>query len=247
MERRDWWLEFFSEPWLDLQATWWSDDENREQAERVQRLLHLPPSAHVLDVPCGDGRIALELAAAGHHVTAVDVSPSLLEAGRANATERGLDVEWVERDMRQFSSDGEFDAAFCWWGSFGFFEDEENARFADVVARSLKPRGRFLIETQVLETLLPRFKERFWAEKGGTLVLDERRWDHERSRLDTGWTFVRDGVAEKRHTSMRLYSYRELALLLESAGFSSIEGFDSQTLEPFALGASRLALVARKG
>jgi SAM-dependent methyltransferase len=174
-------------------------------------------------------------------------APSLLEAGRANAVERGLDVQWVQRDMRQLSWDGEFDAAFCWWGSFGFFEDEENARFADVVARSPKPGGRFLIETRVLETLLPRFKERFWTEKAGILVLDQRRWDHERGRLDTGWTSVRDGVAEKRHTTMRLYSYLELALLLESAGFSSIEGFDSHTLEPFALDASRLALVARKG
>jgi SAM-dependent methyltransferase len=245
-EGRDWWRSFFSGHWLYLQGAWWSEEENREQADHVQRLLQLRESARVLDVPCGEGRLALELAARGHHVTAVDVTLPFLEEAKHKAAERGLDVEWVHRDMRRLAWDAEFDAAICWWGSFGYFSDADNARFVEAVAGALKPGGRFLVETLVLETLLPNFQARDWSKSGDTLILEERQWSHDDSRVEAQWTFVRDGVVEKRGSSIRTYSYRELAAVLKSAEFSSTEAFDSQTLEPFRLGASRLAVVATK-
>jgi SAM-dependent methyltransferase len=55
----------------------------------------------VLDVGAGTGRVALELARAGHSVTALDREPELLDALRARAA--GLDVETVVADAAGFA------------------------------------------------------------------------------------------------------------------------------------------------
>jgi SAM-dependent methyltransferase len=58
-------------------------------------------AANVLDIGAGTGRVALDLARAGHRVTALDSDQALLSA----LTERagGLPVEAVHADGRQFS------------------------------------------------------------------------------------------------------------------------------------------------
>lgn len=55
-----------------------------------------------LDLACGAGRNAIWLAERGWHVTAVDFSGAALEAARRLAARRGVDVEWVEADVRRW-------------------------------------------------------------------------------------------------------------------------------------------------
>jgi hypothetical protein len=98
------------------------------------------------------------------------------------------------------------------------------------------------------ETIFPSYRDRLWRAAGEILVLTENQYDHESGRIDADWTVVAPGgQRETRHSSIRLYTYRELVALLRAAGFAHVEGFDAEDLEPFALGASRLWLVATKG
>ncbi|HWX96935.1 MAG TPA: class I SAM-dependent methyltransferase [Solirubrobacteraceae bacterium] len=54
----------------------------------------------ILEIGAGSGRVALDLAAAGHEVTALDLDDRLLDSLRARAS--GLDVEAVCADARSF-------------------------------------------------------------------------------------------------------------------------------------------------
>ena len=202
----------------------------------------------MLDVPCGAGRLALELAAWGYDVTGIDQSARLIEAARQEAEQRDLQVDFRHGDMRDLPEDGQYDGLVCLWNSFGYFDDAGNLDFLRAVFRSLKPRGRLALDTPLMETLLHGIVDepRVWTEVGDLLALEERGFDHETGRLDSAWTFIRDGVREVRDMSIRLYTYRELVAMLEEAGFGEHEAYGSLEFEPFELGAPWLYLVTTK-
>jgi SAM-dependent methyltransferase len=61
----------------------------------------------ILDLGCGTGRVALDLAGRGHDVTAVDSEPSFTSALAARARERGLRVRAETADVRSFALTGQ--------------------------------------------------------------------------------------------------------------------------------------------
>ena len=83
-------------------------------------------------------------------------------------------------------------------------------------------------------------------EIAGIKVDIEHRYDHEQGRMFNDFTFTRDGIEDKRPSSQRAYTYRELTELLPDAGFELVAAYGSLTEEPFNLGAHRLLLVSRK-
>lgn len=242
----EWWTEFFSGLWLDVQRRAMSEEATRTEADFIHKLLQLQPGFRVLDVPCGNGRLSIELASRGCYVTGVDITGPLLEDAQRKATERGLALTLDQRDMRDLPWEAEFDAAFCFWWSFGFFDDTNNAAFLRAVSRILKPGGRFLVDTHIAETILPGFQERGWTRVGETMVLEERRYDQIQSRLELEWTLIEDGKVVKCPSSFRIYTYRELCQLLREAGFTDFEGYDKFSQATFRLGSRMLALVAKK-
>src|SRR3954470_6903315 len=56
----------------------------------------------LLDVGCGTGRVALDLAERGHEVTAVDAERAFVDELARRARERGLRVDSVVADARSF-------------------------------------------------------------------------------------------------------------------------------------------------
>lgn len=67
-------------------------EEASEQLDALLDLMDPPTHADVLDLPCGVGRHAVELADRGHRVTAVDRTEPLLETARERAREAGVAV-----------------------------------------------------------------------------------------------------------------------------------------------------------
>ena len=81
---------------------------------------------------------------------------------------------------------------------------------------------------------------------GDLLALEERTFDHVTSRVESEWTLVKDGQTEKKSLSIRLYTFRELSLLLERTGFADHRAYGSLDREPFGLGSTWLYLVTTK-
>ncbi|HVL80244.1 MAG TPA: class I SAM-dependent methyltransferase [Actinomycetota bacterium] len=237
----DWYESFFDGAWRDVQPQMWTPEQTRSQVDAIERLCELDAPADVLDVPCGTGRHSVELATRGHRVTGVDRSERFLSLARAHPSE----VTWERRDMRDLPWTDAFDAAVCFWGSFGYFDDDGNFAFLAAVRRALRDGGRMLIDTHVVESLLPRFEPRRWDRSGDTLLVQEAEWDHASGRIESEWTFVTAGHTRTDRLSIRLYTYRELTELLSEAGFTSWTGYATLDGEPFELGSQRLHMVAR--
>lgn len=84
----------------------WHDLEcgRYEQDLPLWRELAAQAGGPVLDLGAGSGRVSLDLARAGHEVTALDLDPLLLTALRDRATAAGLAVETVHADARHFAN-----------------------------------------------------------------------------------------------------------------------------------------------
>lgn len=96
-----------------------------------------PPGRATLELGCGEGRVARDLAARGHHVTGIDASPTLLEAAReADPGGRYLLADAADLPFE--------DASFDLVVAFNSLMDIENMPDAVAdVARVLEPGGRF--------------------------------------------------------------------------------------------------------
>lgn len=244
---QEWWKDFFSGLIVDFWRAAMPPEATSAEADFFVRHLALPPGARVLDVACGDGRLALELARRGLRVTGVDISEDFLAAGRRSAEVEGLAVEWRLSDMRDLPWSDEFDGAFCGGSSFGFLGDAGDRDFVQAVARTLKPGARFAIDAvKAAEVLAAHFRERHAMEVGGIRFEAENVYDPAAGWMESRYALASGDRREVRFARHRIYTYREVEAMLQEAGFGEIQGFGSLAGEPFTPGASRLIFVAAR-
>ena len=96
-----------------------------------------------LDVACGSGNATIPAARSGAKVTGLDLTPPLLEAGRREAAEAGVEIEWVEGDAEALPfEDASFDVVIS---VFGIMFAPDHRRAAEEAARVLEPGGRLVL------------------------------------------------------------------------------------------------------
>jgi len=217
--------ELFDQDYLDFYLPALSDEVTDAQAGLIWQLLALQPGASVLDLACGHGRIANRLAHRGARVTGLDVTPLFLDRARADAAARGVTVDYVEGDMRAIPWSDRFDAVVSWFTAYGYFDDEQNRGVLAQVYTALLPGGRFLIELNHKDGLLPTWSDATVARAGDALLIDERRWDPLTGRSNNWRTIVRDGTVRRVFFFTRLFSFTELRDWLHQAGFDRVDGF----------------------
>jgi SAM-dependent methyltransferase len=243
---REWWEGFFRGPWLRYQLS--KDDPGLvlPAVDFLEAVLDLSPGEKVLDAPCGDGRLGREFARRGYRVTGLDSTAAFLKAGRSKAREHGVDMDWVQGDMRRLRWRNRYHLLLCWWTSFGFFDDDGNRRQIRAAARALKPGGVLALDLHSPETLFPGFARRDWQERGGVTVITDSSYDVDTGRTETDWTLIEKGRRHRAHSSIRLYTVRELIELCREEGFDDFRHFGDLEGEPFGLEASRLIFLATK-
>jgi len=127
--------------------------------------LSLPTGGSVLDVGCGTGRHAVELARRGYAVTGLDLSAQMLcQAARA-AQSAGARVEWVHADATRFSLPDRYDAAVCLCegacGLLGLADDSLQQPLAILgnISRSLKPEAGVVMTVLNAAAMIRRYSD----------------------------------------------------------------------------------------
>jgi SAM-dependent methyltransferase len=107
--------------------------------ERLVDACEIGPGMRVLDVAAGSGNASIPAAQRGAQVTASDLTPELLEAGRKRAEAEGLELEWVEADAERLPFDDEsFDVVMS---AIGAMFAPHHQEVADELVRVCRPGG----------------------------------------------------------------------------------------------------------
>jgi len=216
------------------------------EAALIKRLLRLRRGQHVLDCPCGLGRIARQLTALGLNVTGADLSASYIRRARRRAGRRGLKVRFLRCDMRELPFDREFHAVVNWFTSFGYFDEAGNLAAARAAFSALRPGGRFLIEMTNKSWLRGRFTPRGDETMGGVRIIRHSRWDRQGRRVINTWIFSKGRRREVHRFSHYLYTAGQLRALLRQAGFRDIRFYGWRRFGRLTRHSRRMIAIARR-
>ncbi len=220
---KPWYEEVFDEDYLRT-LPFMTADQTLREVGFIKRALAAPPDGHMLDVACGYGRHAIELAQQGLRVTGLDLSLPLLIRAADESQRRGLAVNFVHADMREMGFDAQFDGSYCVLSSFGYFDEETNLKVATSTCKALKPGGRFLIECMNRDYVVGDLPTRVWWEGNGCVVLEEVDFNFHTSRVVIRRSVVfQDGRQLEQDISIRAYSLHELGKLMRQAGFRVLD------------------------
>jgi ubiquinone/menaquinone biosynthesis C-methylase UbiE len=103
------------------------------------RACEIGPGQRVLDVAAGTGNVAIRAAEAGAHVIASDLTPEHFDAGRLEAIQRGVELEWIEGDAEALPfADEHFDVVTS---AFGAIFAPDHRAVARELLRVCRPGG----------------------------------------------------------------------------------------------------------
>ena len=201
----------------------WAD---RTEAEVDRAIMMLRPEGgeKILDLACGIGRHSLELRRRGFEVVGVDISADLLEMAERAAVAEGLDVSFMQADLRELDLVDAFEIVLSLNdGAVGYFEtDAENYRTFEVVSRALQSGGGHLIQLPNVLHAEKNLPLKSWIVGESTLELSDHHWNAEDRYIEGSTVPIRFGEVFERYEEIpfrqRLYTAEELAEIYESVG-----------------------------
>ncbi len=206
-----------------------------------------------LDAGCGTGFHSLLLAQLGVSVTAVDVSPAMLENVTRHARQLNLSVKIVESDFQTLAQKlGEqYDAVFCLGNSLPHLVDDRDLRSSLASFASLmNPDGILVIQLLNYERILSQHANvQNIKEVGDTTFIRSYEYEGETLRFNIVKLEKREDIIVQSLNAVRLRPLRKagLSVLLEESGFGEVSFFGGISLEPFIPESSKdLVIIAKR-
>jgi SAM-dependent methyltransferase len=253
----NWYEDFFHGLSLDLWRKAISPKQTKSEADFLVKVVGCNEGSHLLDVPCGNGRLSLALARRGFRVTGVDISAEFVEEARASCvldppahaggTDSVAPAEFILGDMSRIEGAAIYDGAYCFGNSFGVLKYADMESFLSGVARALRPGARFVVETgMAAESVLQKFEPVSMHQIADISVTIKERYLAEESCIDTEYIFERDGKTESGTAKHWIYTVGEIRRMLERAGFQILSLYGSLKCKPYTLGADELFVIAQR-
>lgn len=199
--------------------------------------------ARILELCCGTGRLTIPIAQEGYTICGVDYTPSMLEQARAKAAKAGLEINFIEADIRTLDLQEQFDFIFIPFNSIHhLYGNKDLFRALEGVKKHLKNGGLFLfdcfnpniqyiVENEKGQTVIAEYKT---DDGRNVLIKQTMRYESATQINRIEWHYFINGEFHStQNLDMRLFFPQELDAYLEQVGFNVIHKFGGFGEEAF--------------
>jgi SAM-dependent methyltransferase len=240
----DWYKNWFGSPFYKILYQNRDELEAREFIENLLRYLQPTPGSKMLDIACGEGRFARQLAEHGFDVTGIDISNENIEAAN---TDQADNLHFFVHDMRMPFYINYFDYAFNFFTSFGYFtHNRDHALAAKSFAAGLKEDGLLVVDYLNYEYVTANFVYGETVKRGGHTFHIRRRMDG--NHIVKEIEFTDDENQDRVYTeSVAAFTLADFIKMFGNAGMSLVATYGDYRLQPYhPVDSPRLIMVFKK-
>ena len=128
---------------------------------------HGPGPLDILDLGCGPGLYAEELASRGHRVTGIDFSETSIAFAREKSARTGSDIAYRCENYLDLRDTGKYDLAIMIYLDFCVLKPNERGAVLENIRRALKPGGIFIFDVVNGRNIADKILRPSWEVCGG--------------------------------------------------------------------------------
>ncbi|MCF7824399.1 MAG: class I SAM-dependent methyltransferase [Candidatus Marinimicrobia bacterium] len=208
------------------------------------------PGDNWLDISCGTGSMAIKFAKQGKHMTAVDLSPDMIEIARMKATRESLSIDFSVGNMINFNDDKHYDVIINLHDGLNYIlNNADTHAFMNNSYDLLKQEGVLLFDvvTPLLcQTHFRGYREIYHTENGGYERITNydpiTQLAESRFILNSG----DDTMVEVESHIQKAYELSDVESFCSASRFTWFQILDDETLEKATPESERLLVMMRK-
>lgn len=246
----NWYEDFFHGINCELWEQAIPNDVTKQEVDFLLSELNLQKGQHILDIPCGFGRHAIELSKNGFKVTGIDISETFIKGLAKRIISEKLNIKTILADILTVQLNEKFSGALCLGNSFGYFNIDKIKLFIEKVSLSLETGSKFIINSgMIAESILPNFinysKNNSYTV--GNITMQVNNIYHvEDSFMRSNLLYTKDGRTEQHSFKHYVFTLGEIIRLLKLYGLNTIATYSSTSKEEYNFGDRQVYIVAKK-
>ncbi len=224
--------------------------------EWIHREVLRGSATRILDLGCGPGLYASQLARLGHRCVGIDFSPASVEYARERAAGEELSCDYIHSDIRSAEYGSGFGLAMLIFGEFNVFKPADAAVILEKAHGALNEGGVLLLEAHTDRTVQGfgvRPGSWYSAESGlfsdlPHICLQENFWDADAGVVTRRYFIVdpASGEVARYAQSLKAYTEEQYRAALGNAGFRDVRFYPSLIGREDPTQADLLVITARK-
>lgn len=206
-----------------------------------KRWLPKSKDARILELCCGTGRLTLPIARDGYDISGVDYTSSMLDQAKIKASEAGLEINFIEADIRTLNLEEKYDLIFIPFNSIHhLYKNEDLFKTFNVVKNHLNEGGLFLLDcfNPNIQYIVEGEKKQqeiaaYTTEDGREILIKQTmRYENKTQINHIEWHYFINGEFNSiQNLDMRMFFPQELDSYLECSGFNILHkygGFEEE-------------------
>ncbi|MFA6211729.1 MAG: methyltransferase domain-containing protein [Candidatus Obscuribacterales bacterium] len=251
-----WWQSFYDDTPFELYMVRSNQAEMEESIAFLREKLHLTAGATIFDQCCGFGAMSIPLAERGFRMFGADLCKKYIAMAKAAAKTAGKKAKvkptFTVADAFDFVPRLECDAAFNWYTSFGYAdEDEQNMKMVARAFAALKSGGYYALDFLNMPMIMQGFKSSMsttlHSPQGDIVQTRQCTFDLYKGKMDQHWTWAMpDGKQLTQNSTLRAYMPCDLVSMFKQVGFVDVQLYGGTDGSPLTADSGRCIVVARK-